>query len=429
MKILLLNPPLWNEYGSQLNFNQGTGLTYLGAVLRKVHDVKIIDADALRLDYPTLEQYIISEKPNVVIVTATTLSYPSMIKTVQIAKRYAKVIIGGPHVSALPERSLNETGANIAIVGEGEDVIEKAVSQATGIEVNRIISERIITGTQPDIDLLAFPARDLAIPRVGSEGYIGNEPRLVKPEAVICSMRGCVHRCIFCSHPIYKRQKTRRRNPRNVVDEIELLKTEYGIKSIFFYDDEWIGQSEAQNKWIIDVCDEIINRGHNDIIFKTQGRCSEKYVTNSVIDSMWAANFRFIMLGCESGSDEVLIANKKDTTVADIKHTVKLLHEKRISVWTFWMVGMPYATIKDEQMTQILMDKLSPFIDHTPQVTVCSPLPGSEMWELYEKNGWLITTDFSKYNQYNITFNNPWMTSEEITRWRNILIDTWKKYH
>lgn len=423
MKILLINPPSWNEYGVPLNFNQGTGLYYLGAVLRKNHDVKIIDSDVLGLTYPALEQYIISERPNIIIVTATTLSYPSMIKTVLIAKKYAKVIIGGPHVSALPEKSLNETGADIAIVGEGEDVIEKAVNDSNNVPSN------IITGTKPDLDKLPFPARDLAIPKVGSNYYIGNDPRFTLPEAVICSMRGCPHQCLFCGHPIYKRQKTRRRNPKGVVDEIELLKTEYGIKTIFFYDDEWIGQSEVQNKWIIDMCDEIVNRGHNDIIFKTQGRCSEKYVTGDVLDSMWAANFKMIMLGCESGSDDVLVKNKKGTTIADIKHTVKLLHEKRINVWTFWMVAMPYSTSKDEQMTQNLLDELSPIIDHIPQVNFCSPLPGSEMWDLYEKNGWITITDFSKYNQHIVTFKNPWMTSEEITRWRNILIDTWKKYH
>jgi anaerobic magnesium-protoporphyrin IX monomethyl ester cyclase len=424
MRIILINPPMWNEYGTPLNFNQGTGLTYLAAVLRNNHEIKVIDADALQMTYPALEQLIISEKqkPDVVMVTATTLSYPSMIRTVQISKKHGiRTIIGGPHATALPERSLKETGADIVIVGEGEDVIENAVSSTS--------NSTIITGTQPDLDRLPFPARDLAQPRIGTQSYIGNEPRLISPEAVITSMRGCPHRCIFCSHPVYRPKKTRRRNPASIVDEIELLKKEHGIRSIFFYDDEWIGQSHAQNNWIIDVCDEIINRGHNDILYKTQGRCSETFVTPEVLDAMWAANFRFIMLGCESGSDEVLKQNKKDTTVADIVHTVNSLHQKRISVWTFWMVGMPYATVKDEQMTQDLISRLAPQIDHVPQVTICSPLPGSEMWDLYEKNGWLTTQDFSKYNQYNITFNNPWETADEISAWRSTLIQTWQRSH
>lgn len=424
MKILLINPPMWNEYGIPLNFNQGTGLTYLGAVLRKSHDVKIIDADALVLAYPQLEYRIAMEKPDIVCVTATTLSYPSMIKTVKIAKAHgAKTIIGGAHVTAMPNESLKETGADVAITGEGEEVIEGIVNRIASVTVPEIVQ-----GISPDLDKLPMPARDLADPTIGSKYYIGNEPRLYKPEAVITAMRGCPHRCFFCSHPIYKLRKTRRRNPVSVVDEIEYLKNTYGIKSIFFYDDEWIGQGEAQNEWIIEVCEEIISRGHNDITYKTQGRCSQKYVTAEVLDAMCKAGFKFIMLGCESGSDEVLRQNRKDLTAEDIRHTVKICHSNGIGVWTFWMVGMPYATSRDEQLTNSLIAELAPYIDHQPQVTICSPIPGSEMWDMYVKNGWISTVDFSRYNQYTITSMAPWQTAAETTGWRQTLINTWRAH-
>ncbi len=424
MKILLLNPPLWCEYGIQLNFNPNMGLAYLASMLRDKHDCTIIDAEALKASYDDLESWFKRHTFDCIIVTSTTLSYNSMIKVCKIAKKHnIKTIIGGPHASALPEESLHESGANVCVVGEGENVIESVVNDIGSMrsDDSMIVNGSIVS----DLDFLPFPSRDLMIPKINSEYYIGNDPRIVLPESIIVSMRGCPHNCVFCSHPIYKNMRTRRHSPERVVEEIKILKNKYNIRSIFFYDDEWIGQSKKQNEWIMSVCEEIINNGLNDIYFKVQGRCSEKYVTSDLLDLMWAANFRLVMLGCESGSDKVLSKNKKDITVKDIVHTVRLLSDKRIDVYSFWMVGMPFSTSSDEAMTYELIKQLSLFLKYRPQVTVCSPLPGCEMWDLYKKNGWLKNADFVDFNQHKVVAESPFMSADEIVYWKNKLLSAW----
>jgi len=425
MKILLINPPMWNEYGIQLNFNPQLGLAYLASMIRDKHECTIIDAEALKSTYNDLEHWIKKKKFDCIIVTSTTLSYNSMVKVCKIANKHnIKTIIGGPHVTALPEESLNDTNANICITHEGENVIECAVNEVESMHQK---DSKIIHGSEVDLDSLPYPSRDLMIPKINSKYYIGNEPRTRLPESVIVSMRGCPHNCIFCSHPVYQKKKTRRHKPERIIEEIKLLKEKYNIKSIFFYDDEWIGQSKEQNNWIMNVCEEIINNGLNDIYYKTQGRCSEKYVTPEVIDMMWSAGFRTIMLGCESGSNDILYKNKKQTTVQDIIHTVTLLHKKRIDTYTFWMVGMPYSTPDDEFLTYKLIKQLSPYIKHQPQVTICTPLPGSEMWDMYKENKWIKSYNYNDYNQHKSIAETHWMTTDEILEWKNKLLSAWSR--
>jgi len=421
-KVLFVNPPQWIEYDNiRLNFNSGLGLLYLATVLTEEKDIDahVLDAEALGLTYELVLDYISNYDADIVGITTTTLSYVSMVKLSNMIKEKLnkKIIIGGPHVSALPDKSLSDTRADIAIVGEGENVITEIVNN---LKNNETHTPQIVRGDFVDINKYPIPDRELLNPRIGSEYYKGNDPIINTPEAVIVSMRGCSHRCSFCSHPVFGKQKTRRRNVNNIIEEIKLLRDKYKIRTIFFYDDEWIGHSEQQNKWIYELCDQIIENGLDDISYKCQGRSSKRYVKNEIIEKMANAGFKVIMLGCESGSNKVLELNNKGITTDDIRHTVKTIHSYGIYLFTFWMTGMPYATANDEKTTYDLVQELKEYIDQI-QVTTCQPLPGSDYYKYCLTNG-IALPDFGKeYNQHIALFDTPWQTKESIQHYKRII--------
>ena len=416
MKVLLCNPPIRQECGYEVNMNPPLGILYLGAVLKQNHEVKIYDYEALGFSWQDVADNLNVENPDVVGITGTTLGYVSMIKLAKMAKKQnRRCVIGGPHVTALPEQSVKETGADCAVVGEAELVMEEALTADGIVEGKRV----------KNLDKLPLPARELLTPPVNSKYYIGNDPRIQSPETVMLWSRGCPHRCNFCSHPVFGRQPVRMRSPSLIADEIQLLQERWGIKTIFCYDDELTGMSYAHNKWVIQVCNEIVDRGLNTTFLKCQGRCSKKLVTDEVLDAMYAANFRVIMLGCESGSPKVLKAIKKDVTIEDIKHTVKKVKEHGLFTFTFWMIGNLEETLEDAELTRKLMLELKPYIDYK-QVTIMHPMPGSETWNLAQGGETIkiFDLDFRHWHHHVPVIETPWMNRQQIKEWQEKLVNT-----
>jgi len=415
MKVLLVNPPQWMYSGHWIHQNPGLGLLSLASVLRENHEVKVIDAEALRFNFSDLKGAIRENHPDVLGVTGTTLSFRSMVKTIKLAKmdnHELQTIIGGPHVSALPHKSLALSGADCAVIGEGELIIEKALTH-----------KGLLYNEKPAVlDDLSFPARDLLIPEINSKWYTGNDPILDRPETTVMWQRGCPHRCNFCSHSVFGR-RNRRRSPLNIVKELVQIRDRWGIKTLFVYDDELFGMNRSETKWCIEVCDEIIDFGLNVMKYKTQARCSKRFVTNKLLSRMRDAGFEVVMLGCESGSQRVLDAIHKNLKIEDIVSTVKRCFDHGFKVFTYWMIGNKTETVKDAQMTLDLMQKLAPYT-HSKHVTILNPLPGSDIYREAMEEGWIINYDMSQWTQHGVVImRGSWMSIPEILEWEQKLVE------
>ena len=136
-----------------------------------------------------------------------------------------KVLLGGAGFSLIPDLILKETGADYGIVGEGEVLaVEFANNAANGIyPAERLISSAPrLSGAE--INSALYDERLL-------EFYLhsGNI-------ASIQTKRGCSYKCVYCTYPVLEGSKLRRREPRAVADDIELLRDKFKTKYIFFVD-------------------------------------------------------------------------------------------------------------------------------------------------------------------------------------------------
>jgi len=421
MRVLLINTPVWKDVGFQSNYNPGMGLMYIGAVLRdKGHEVRIIDAEAMQWWHDDIYcRAVIEWKPTHIGVSCLSNGMQSAISLIKAIKQLQPdiwIAFGGVGPSCEPERALKDSGADSVTVGEAELILDKSFGE-----------KGIHHGISPqDLDALPMPAYDLMEPEIGGPKWKGNlpQPETNSPvrETVVMWSRGCPHACIFCSKATMPRKYPRMRSPDNIIKELQMLKNDFGINSVFVYDDELIGMGEKHNEWLMQVLMGIISLdwNANEMRFKGQGRCNEKFVTKEISEFLVFSGFFAMMMGCESGSNEVKRAIKKGTTNDDIRHTLRVLHSAGIRVYGFWMVGMPTETREEAKKTEKLVEELTPFMDWI-QITIFSPLPGSDFWVEAKEKGYLSDYSESANFQSDTMLDMPWMTKDEIRKWQQKL--------
>lgn len=403
MKILLINPPqksMWTEsFSSVGSIHPSLGLCYIAAVLRENNiDVEILDALVLGMTCEEVVKTVKRKSPDVVGLTAMTPTFRNAIKLAEKIKKHNKnitIVLGGIHVSILPEQTLKENPSiDIGIIGEGENTVLElinAIGQGKNLsKIMGIIFRRkdklIKTKPRPlieDLDSIPFPARDLLPPLKVYKTDPANYKR--RPSASMITSRGCPFGCIYCDKVIFGRG-FRGRSPQNVVDEIQMLIEDYGIREITFFDE----LITASKKRVIDICDQIVKR-NLDIIWTCESRVDT--IDLELLKKMKRAGCWQISYGIESGSQKVLDYMKKGVTIKQVEKCLKLTKSVGMKTRGYFMFGFPIDTVETIGETINFAKKLS--LDHA-QFSCFIPFPGTKLHELVENEGFK-DVDWVKY--------------------------------
>lgn len=353
MKIAFLNL----RDGVSKNEFPNLGLLYLAAVIRKEgHSVRLFDATALGRSLDKIEVELISFKPDVCAVTLYTegilVQYDFIRKLKNLVPHHA--IVGGPHASALPERTMKEcSDIDFLVYGEGDVTFPELVS---AIENKKDISivdgicfrkDGIIIKTKQrelirDLDKLPFPAHDLIFDN--GYAYVHRGMELGRKVVAVMSSRGCPWECNFCYKQIFG-SRLRRRSPKNVVDEIEMLMTAYRVDDIQFVDDLF-----AVNRgWLAEFCDELRAR-QLKVHWKCLGRVDT--LTKEDMAMMKEHGCYGIEFGGESGNNEILKDINKKITVSQVKKAFKDARSVGLITSAFFIFGHRLDT--HETITQTM---------------------------------------------------------------------------
>jgi radical SAM superfamily enzyme YgiQ (UPF0313 family) len=434
MKILFINPPSNNFTGKTSTNSPILGIIYLATILDiKGYDVRVLDADRIEMTWEELKEHLIKESPDVIGLTSTTLNMRALNKTAEICRQTlpnSVILAGGFGPSLEPEKTM-ENCKEIDIIGMNEceitivDLIQCLDKKGNLANVKGIVyrnSDGKIIKTVPQkfveaLDTIPRPNFDLLEPSFDHYSGVHSEfEGILRPNAVMMGSRGCPHRCIFCCNA---NKFPRFRSSKNIVDEIEYYKKEFKVRSVQFYDNEFIGMSKAQNKWIMEICDEIIKRDLNNLGYLCQGRCS-KFVESEVLDRMYQAGFRWIWWGVESGSQRILERIQKDLNLDDVRHVFKITKKSGIKSSMFIMVGLPNETKEDIKMSVKLIDEVKP---DKLRIHITTPLPGSKLWdELFSKNQIEIFDYFQYDTRSRAVHHTDTMSSDEIKSYYQYLL-------
>lgn len=415
MKIVLINPPIkylemrqkLKPIISNLFYNSPPlGLCYLAGVLEKKGVfVKIIDAAVEDLDFSAIIKRIRSFKADLIGITSLTNAFHV---TVELAKTIKKelrlpIVIGGPHVTANPNKVLLLKCFDIGILGEGEitlvEVIDALEKKKDLREIDGIAfchnSEIFFTKPREyikNLDMLPFPARHL----VPLELYIPqpNDERQ-RPKLSMITSRGCPYRCIFCDKSIFG-QGYRTFSPEYIVSEMEYLSNNFGAKDIAFVD-SMLG---IDTKKIEKLTSAIQKKGlHKKVSWTCTIRANT--INKQLLRKMKETGCWRVRIGIETGSEEVLKFIKKDITKNQIKDAVFWANELRLQPKAFFILGHLIDTKETIEET-IDFAKSLPLKDITVQLN--TPLPDTYQYKIYKDYGILVDSSLSRFSFWEPVF-------------------------
>jgi len=293
-------------------------------------------------------------------------------------RRGCRVAVNGPDASDNPAMYLG-AGADAVVLGEGEAaVLDVARLWMGGTGDLSDIPGLILAARehaqptksrrpQQDLDDLPHPAWDL----LDADAYRSAWRRTHGEFSWnIVSSRGCPYACNWCAKPTFGRRYSVR-SPEDVASEMLRLKQEIGPDHLWFTDDI-LG---LDVDWTCAFAEEVERRDAR-IPFTMQSRVN--LITQKSVSALARAGAREVWLGIESGSQKILDAMDKGTTVDGARAASRLLKEHGIRVCWFIQLGYPSETWEDLLATRDLIRGEEP---DEIGVSVAYPLPGTVFYE------------------------------------------------
>ena len=394
MEVVLINSPveaIVEEYDAPPYPH--IGLAYLATyAIRKGISCKVIDCKFQRLNLHELMEIISKFDVTRIIFgfTAKTHEISRVMHTAEeIKKRMPKsiIILGGIHITALPEQTLEEFKViDVGVVGEGEysfvQLIEclhagKPLDEIDGVvyRENGTIVHNPKTKWIHNLDEIGYP--DWSLFPKGKEYPINIG-------------RGCPVPCIFCMRA--SGTESRFRSADNIIEELTMLKEQFQPRMIHFFGDDFCSNTVLTNE----LLDRMINANLN-LRWRAGMRVSK--IDIRILEKMKAAGCEHIEIGVESGNKEVLRSIKKGISLDKVQEVVLMAKKVKLDCWCYFILGHPNETWQTAMDTVNFLCKINPT---NAAVGIMVPYPGTQIWEMANKGegGYrLLSTDWQDFNK------------------------------
>lgn len=391
-----------------------------GAVNMHGHDVAVADLNITNDPDGYLISKLESFNPDYVGISFTTPLFNEVKKIVEIVKNFNKeiiVIAGGPHASAMPQQTLENTLLDIIVIGEGDHTIVEILSGKEWKSIQGIMfkNEKNLISTPPrnlieNMNDLPYPAWHL----YDVSKYRGT-PLFNRrnPLGFFETSRGCFSRCAYCSSRNIFGMKFRCKTPERVVDEIEYM-LKIGFREIHPIDDGFTTNIDRAKA----ICNEIIKRGIK-MPWYPQGGLRVDRVNKELFDLMYKAGCYRIPFGIESGSQLILDNVKKGIKLEQVVNAVKWANEAGLETLGYFMLGLPGETVETIEETISFSQKLNL---HYAKFALTIPLPGSPLYDDWKKSNLIKTNDWEKFNfaSPDEVFTHPNLSWQELNEYYKI---------
>lgn len=381
MRVLLARPPRRDRSDAGLAVPP-LGLAYIAASLRQAgHAVELLDAYVLGWSWERFGRELSQRRPDVLGLSAMTPVADLAARAVRLGRPWARhIILGGPHPTAVRDAVFAEMpGLDAAVVGEGERVAPLLLAwlaDPTGPPPAGVLvpgQPFVEAVPEPDLTTLPLPARDL-LP-MGSYRYLfATRPGF----ATVITSRGCPFQCTFCDKSV-SGSRWRARPAVDVVDELEVLVRDHGVRFVNFYDDNFT----LQRSRVVAICEEILRRGL-DLEWKCEGRVDG--VDAALLKLMRQAGCRTIAYGVESGNQSTLELLRKDVSLEEAVVAFRHTREAGIRSLAYIILGAPGEGIAEVRQTVAFCRQLE--ADYV-QFSTLTAFPGTP---LFSTHGSLATS-------------------------------------
>jgi len=423
MKVLLINVPC-RESLPPTNFPIGLG--YIASVLRNAgHEISVLDINAHRYSRETVER-LIKEADFDMAATGNLITLYGYTKWLSgvLKKHHPEkfLVIGGALATSAPEIVLGRTEADAIALGEGEATmleLADALGKKRGLEEVKGIwfkkGGKIVKNPprelMKNLDELPFPAWDLFPVDIYLK-YMHIEKLPLSWKCMnISTVRGCPFNCSFC-YNVFGVHTARARSPDSIIAEIKALKERYGVKAITFIDNLFI----TNRTKVLEFCEKMIEQKIG-VAWVTSARVD--VVDLELLKKMRQAGCAWISYGLESGSQKMLDAMNKSTTVEKMLKAIEATRKAGLFVYGSFMVGTPGETPETIKETVEFIKKIDLFV---PGIFIATPYPGSDLYEFALKKGAIPNEEefISKCGEaFDLTVNVSGMSDAELLKWRS----------
>ncbi|WP_423223540.1 B12-binding domain-containing radical SAM protein [Candidatus Amarolinea aalborgensis] len=429
MRVLLINPPFQRlKKVSSIYFPLSCG--YLAGVLEQAgHEVRIYNAevparnedighetydnllhghqlwlDALRPEvgegnHPVWSEFMQTLRefnPDMIGFTVKSPKWPSAIKAAEMWKRERPdtvVVMGGPHITVLPEEVMEYPAVDFCVREEGEYTLLDLVAalegkgkpfaaidglswrQADGAAVHNVARGKI-----PNLDVLPFPAKHLSL-------YLDRyDPAHL---GVMVTLRGCPFYCGFCEQHKTWGRAVRFHSVDYTVREIKHIIQTFGTREISFWDDSFT----VNRKRTIDLCQRLLAEKLN-----ISWSCTTRVDLLDEEQVMWMkkSGCSGVDIGVETGSARMMKLIDKATTPERVVEASQLMTKYKLNWSAFFMMGFPEETEEDIEATKRFMQEIKP--NHII-MSIFTPYPGTPQHEVAKRLNLLpAKIDWSRFS-------------------------------
>jgi radical SAM superfamily enzyme YgiQ (UPF0313 family) len=394
----------------------GLGMLMLAAVAREHgYRVHLDDAKAHGTPIEAVAQRIAALRPDYLGLSATTISVTNAGRIAERVKALLPgvvTILGGAHVSAIPERTLEAfPSIDFGVVGEGEiSLIDLLARLGSGLAYDDVAGlayrrdGRVCANPRApyidDLDALPPPAWDL-LPDFPHHfrPTLFSYPRT--PVATLITSRGCPFSCTFCDRSTSGR-KGRMHGVEGVVRLCQML-VDRGVRHITFLDDLFTVRKQR----VIDLCHAFLDRGFT---FSWSCNSHPNLLDFSTMQLMRRAGCWQIAYGIESGSQRVLDVVKREVRIPRMRETLRMTRAAGIRAKGYMMLGHPTEGLDSLAETAAFLRTVE--LDLC-QITKFTPYPGTPAYPTILQHGTFVE-DWERMNAMNFVFVPNGLTNETL---------------
>jgi len=416
MRVALINPKFRLPIDTRTTPH--LGLAYLAAISEKRGDeVVIFDAD---VEKRPLVDFIQEFRPHIVGITANTPQVKQAWRTAKQIKEVhdCPVVLGGPHVSVLPEESCEKPFVDIVARGEGEETwtdicnrLESYLSDQPEYHTEAFMhaENEIFKDCQgvsyktsdgqihnnpdrtpiADLDSLPWPAYH----HFKMDRYTNLQPATDHVDGArsfsILTSRGCPYRCTFCSQSIMP-LKWRSRSPESVLAEWRHLVEELGAQEIGVLDDS----ANIRVKRLEELANLLIENNLNHVPWIFVNGIRANLASKELLTLMKQAGLKRTAFGVETGDPDILKSIDKKIDLDTIRQAFKNAKEIGLETIAFMILGLPGETRQTMQNSINFAIELDPMIANFSMMT---PYPGTKVYEIVKRQGRFLINDWEDY--------------------------------
>ena len=393
LKTLFLNPPSFE------NFDGGAGSrwpatreiesfwypVWLAYPTGMLEGARLLDAPSHHVSGE--ETIDIARGYEFLVLFTSTPGYPGDIllaRAIKQANPKIKIAFVGPHVTVLPEKSLRdcpeidficrkEFDYSVVDYAKGKPLAE--IPGVSFLQDGKVVHNPDAPQIQ-DLDALPHVTevykRDLDV-----KNY--NVPFLLHPYVALYTTRGCPAQCTFCLWPqTLMGHPWRKRSTDDVAAEMAKAKQLWPDVKEFFFDDDTFNIQKART---VELCAKLKPLG-------LTWSCTSRVTTDfETLKAMKEAGCRLLIVGYESGDQQILKNIKKGATVERARQFTKDCHKLGLVVHGDFILGLPGETHATINNTIAFAKELDV---ETIQVSVAHAYPGTELYDQVVKNGNIV---------------------------------------